>query len=439
MGMVATGDVFQAEALPERAWEKFEAALSLIEGLLEDSERVEWLHGKALVLQRIGGVLEVCERTDQAHTRYRESLQLMRRIASIESTPSRFRDVAVGLLRLGGSFQSLEDFESALVCYTESFETSRELATANEAPVNQRDMLVGLHRIGEIKEIRNDLDTALKLHEQAMYIARNLAEKLRSVESLNDLDMSTENVARILKQKNDFKKLLEIYELRLSVAQQQLELNASLLQQAVVADCMVRVGVAHGLLSRLEEARAMFEQALAVRRSLAQITDQLQAERVRAFIWVLSRCSEVTLLCGNFDRAYELTVELWNLMIHECGEDDSLAASERLLSTICPVLRCELELTKHVEAAQSATLVESLVEGLTDAFGDESVDREEQALDSATLFRCAEGMELVARLRGLEGNEASRREAAASAESLRESAEQLKAEEDAATDEDSSS
>jgi hypothetical protein len=103
------------------------------------------------------------------------------------------------------------------------------------------------------------------------------------------------------------------------------------------------------------------------------------------------------------------------------------------------VLRCELGLQRLDDASESARRIEDLVGALVAAFEDDTVDRAEQQLDSTTLFQCAEGMELVARLRGLEGNEASQREAAASAESLRESAEQLKAEEDAATDEDSSS
>jgi hypothetical protein len=83
-------------------------------------------------------------------------------------------------------------------------------------------------------------------------------------------------------------------------------------------------------------------------------------------------------------------------------------------------------------------LITTFVELLSAAFQDASVDRAEQGLDSTTLCRCAEGMELVARLRGLQGNEPQRQEAAEAAKSLRASAEQLKAEEDAATDEESS-
>ena len=77
-------------------------------------------------------------------------------------------------------------------------------------------------------------------------------------------------------------------------------------------------------------------------------------------------------------------------------------------------------------------MVEELVGAVTAAFRNEMADRAERDLDSTALSDCADGMDLVARLRGLEGNEAARREAAKSAESLRASAEQLKAEEDSA-------
>jgi hypothetical protein len=103
------------------------------------------------------------------------------------------------------------------------------------------------------------------------------------------------------------------------------------------------------------------------------------------------------------------------------------------------VLRCELGLQRLDDASESARRIEDLVGVLAAAFEDDTVDRAEQQLDSTTLFRCAEGMELVARLRGLQGNELERRGATEVAKWLHESAEQLKAEKDAATDEDSSS
>ncbi|MFM1823757.1 MAG: hypothetical protein RI967_2023, partial [Planctomycetota bacterium] len=61
-----------------------------------------------------------------------------------------------------------------------------------------------------------------------------------------------------------------------------------------------------------------------------------------------------------------------------------------------------------------------------------------EALDSTTLFRCADGMEVVARLRGLQGHGSAEREAVEAANALRESAERFKSDEQAATGEDPS-
>ena len=71
-------------------------------------------------------------------------------------------------------------------------------------------------------------------------------------------------------------------------------------------------------------------------------------------------------------------------------------------------------------------------DSLASAFDDPAVDRAEQQLDSTTLSRCAEGLELVARLRRIQGDGEAGREAADAATALREAAGRLKAEEDAA-------
>jgi hypothetical protein len=140
---------------------------------------------------------------------------------------------------------------------------------------------------------------------------------------------------------------------------------------------------------------------------------------------------------GAFDRAYDLAVELWNLAQERVGEDESPCAREYMLSVVNPVLQCELELGRLEDARESARLVEGFVGSLAAAFEDDTVDRAEQGLDSTTLFRCAEGMEHVARLRGLQGNEPEQQDAAEVARALRASAEQLKSEEDATEGEDS--
>ena len=188
----------------------------------------------------------------------------------------------------------------------------------------------------------------------------------------------------------------------------------------------------------LDAALAKYEESLEIRRRLMEEFGEALPQWKSEFRWSLNRCRDVAIEAGAFDRAYELAVELWNLAQEEVDEDESPRAREHLLSTALPMLLCEIELDRLGDAAESASLIEDLVGALTAAFEDDTLDRAEEGLDSTTLFRCADGMGLVARLRGLQGNEPKQQEATEAAKLLRESAEQLKAEEDAATDEESS-
>jgi hypothetical protein len=181
-----------------------------------------------------------------------------------------------------------------------------------------------------------------------------------------------------------------------------------------------------------------YEESLGIRRRLLEEFGEPLPQWISDFQWSLIRVRDVAMEAGAFDRAYELAVELWNLAQERVGEDESLRAREYLLSVVNPVFRCELELGRLGDAAESASLVEEFVSALTAAFEDDTVDRAEQQLDSTTLFRCATGIELVARLRDHEGNRAAQTAAAEFESELRASAEQLKSEEDAATDEESS-
>ncbi|MFZ9916446.1 MAG: hypothetical protein ACO3IB_14095, partial [Phycisphaerales bacterium] len=188
----------------------------------------------------------------------------------------------------------------------------------------------------------------------------------------------------------------------------------------------------------LDAAHAKYMESLEIRRRLLEQFGEPHPQWISDYLWSLHRCRDVAIEAGAFDRAYDLAVELWNHAQQEYGDDESPHAREYLLSHINPAFRCELELGRLEDAAESAHLVEGVVGLLIAAFEDDTVDRAEQQLDSTTLFRCADGMELVARLRGLQGDEPKQQEAAETAKSLREAAEQLKAEEDAATDEESS-
>jgi hypothetical protein len=297
----------------------------------------------------------------------------------------------VSLNKVAGIEESRGDLDAAHAKYVESLEIRRGLAEELGTPWSLRDVSRSLDNVAGIEESRGDLDAAHAKYVESLEIRRGLAEELGTPGSLRDVSVSLNSVGRILEARSDWPGALERY-----------------------------------------------EESLGIRRRLLEEFGEPLPQWISDFQWSLNRVRDVAIEAGAFDRAHELADERIDRAVEEVGEDRSPRACEYLLSLLNPVFRCELELGRLEDAAESARFVEGFVGLLIAAFEDDTVDRAKEALDSTTLFRCADGMELVARLRGLQGDEPKREEAAETAKSLRESAEQLKAEEDAATDEESS-
>jgi tetratricopeptide (TPR) repeat protein len=184
-------------------------------------------------------------------------------------------------------------------------------------------------------------------------------------------------------------------------------------------------------------ARNYARQALAIRRELARSTDCPPDWRVACFRSQEIAC-ECELAVGNVGEAWELAMACWQQAVATTDGNESFGAIEYRLGVFLHVLRCEIRMRERSRLAQVLQVATSHIEALLAAFADPLVDRVEHRLDSSTLSVCAKGMELVAGLRGLEGNRDAQFAALERANALRASAEQLKAEEDAATDEESS-
>ena len=142
---------------------------------------------------------------------------------------------------------------------------------------------------------------------------------------------------------------------------------------------------------------------------------------------------------GEYARVHERAVERWELATAQAEDDETMRAPETLLSHLTPLMLCEIELGKFEDAEESAARVERLVDAIESAFDDSSIDREEEQLDATTLYRCAEGMDLVARLRGAQGDVKAEAASRAHAAEFRKRAEALKAEDDVAEEDESDS
>jgi tetratricopeptide (TPR) repeat protein len=285
--------------------------------------------------------------------------------------------------------------------------------------------------MGDIRSAVRDWALAQSSYEESLAKARSLNASMESPGNLSEVVLGLQRLGRVFEARKEYGAATRLYAESLEIQDQLLREEESPSRLLLVGLCLQRMG--DMLLEQGDRGNALhqFEAGLKWTRRLIALYDDPNITYEITFEQILLRCRNAAIEAGAYEQALGHAKEYQTL---------HLAHSPCcLLEDDCAVLRCELGLQRLDDASESARRIEDLVGALVAAFEDDTVDRAEQQLDSTTLFQCAEGMELVARLRGLEGNEASQREAAASAESLRESAEQLKAEEDAATDEDSSS
>lgn len=278
--------------------------------------------------------------------------------------------------------------EAARKCYEESLDIAERLWRELAAHEQLRGIAVTLGNLGRTYEMDGDLNTAGSLYEQAIARFRSLVADVNSVLYVHDLSTALDKLA------------------------------------------MLRCRERH-----IEEAFTLYDESLGLLRYCANADRSSWQE---AYHWGLEHRLEIAAENGQWVRGRGYARERLGCCRNEVADARTARTAENTLCHVLPLMGCDLELKLLDEAAELACVVDSLVWGLVAAFDDEKVDRAEQQLDSTTLFRCASGIELVARLRDLEGNHEAQAAAAEFASELRASAEQLKAKEDAATDEESS-
>ena len=199
-----------------------------------------------------------------------------------------------------------------------------------------------------------------------------------------------------------------------------------------LATSLNNIGWIESRLGNTRSARSAYEEALSVRRRAIDLYGGFGDGREEDFIVALARCCDLAIACGKYRQAFRRALELWQTEERNYAADTSVEVCEYLLSLRSKLILCELETRQFDLAEQSATCIGALSEAVMAAFDDPTVDRLEQGLDSTSFFRCAEGLELVSRLRAIQGDSVAQKEAASTAASLRDAAERMKAREDAA-------
>ena len=182
----------------------------------------------------------------------------------------------------------------------------------------------------------------------------------------------------------------------------------------------------------LDAALAKYEESLEIRRLLAEELGTPQSDAdVR---WNLRKCRDISIESSQFGRALAFANECWEVTLSKYRKDESASAIEHQLSQLIPVMRCGIELAMQPDADNSAVVANRLIDSLVAACEDPTVDKEEQCLDSVTLFRCAEAIELCARVHRMSSTSVAEAAAMSRATELRARAEVLSASENAEPD-----
>ena len=179
-----------------------------------------------------------------------------------------------------------------------------------------------------------------------------------------------------------------------------------------------------------ESALEKYTESLEIRAEVLDEPPESTPQQANDYLWSLAKCRDVAIETGNFGVGLEHGNDRF---YYEMGGDLSLIPSvipseaESLLRHLVPVMKCEFELALVEPAKNSIDVAEDLLAKLAGAFQDNSVNKIEQRLDSATLFLCAHACEQLAKLHELCANAKEAAHSKSRAVDLHNQAEKLKA------------
>lgn len=268
--------------------------------------------------------------------------------------------------------------------YEESLKISRGLVDELGTSASRRDLSVSLNNVGHMEEACEDLVSALKKYLEGLQIRRSLAEQLRTPESRRDVSASLDAVASV-----------EWFQ------------------------------------GNLDSAFARNVESLEI---LRLFLGQLDAEPYGffgEFRWRLGECRDLGIRIAQFSLALPFANECWLEALSDTEGDPSPSASEVRLRELIHLMHCQTELRMQVEALDTRGIAPAIVDSLVRAFAGRARDRNEQNLNSMTLFHCADALELCTRMDEMRGAAEEARATKLRGAKLRARAEALKVKENA--------
>jgi tetratricopeptide (TPR) repeat protein len=424
----------------EGAQVRYSESIEISRRLEDRTGTLEHRGGLARTLLNQGKLRRTRDDFEGAEAMFSESVEVLRRVAEDAATPENLGTLAVALSNLGLTLGERGDLASAESSLSESIEISRRLAADIGTPEQFNSLAVGLLNLGNLLQTSGELTRAASSYSESIDVSRRLTERGGTPAQLWYLAMAMRGLGKVHEVLGDLVGAESSYSESIEILRRAVRDGGTPGQLETLAIALSNLGDVRGARGDWSEALKHHEESLGLWRRLVECFNVPTPRPIFDFIGSLGRCRDIAISVRDFARADVHARELWGDNFSKAAPGDLPRIKEVFLSHACPALLCELELGRLDDAAGSAIGIEGLVETLIAAFDDPSIDREEEELDSTTLFRCAEGLALITRLRAAQGDAKAEKEARTRAIELRARAEALKAEENAgasAADEES--
>ncbi|MBM3990210.1 MAG: tetratricopeptide repeat protein [Planctomycetes bacterium] len=404
-GLECVADIEHELGRFEAAAQKYEECLTIERELAERLGTSAHRWSVAQLLRSIADIERNSGRRGAALRRLEEAIAIARGLVAELGTPASRRELAASLRALGTLQEERNELERARATYTEALELARD--SRGESEDSTAGRASHAHLLCDVADIdlaRGDLEGARRGYEQALAIHRQLATDVGTPDCRRDLLVVLDHLANLDERQGLTDSALTRFR---EIADSMRALAAELGTPAARRDhsvAILRVADALRARGRPQAALELYEQCLALRlESLERLEDSADANLSFVTDWhaTLRIVRDLARECGELERARELALELVEMAWPDDDEDEpddfGPAEQEELLAELVALAAIELDrdAPEADDVVARACDLAALVEA---AFDDPEVDRQAEALDAATLERCASAFDARARL-----------------------------------------
>jgi tetratricopeptide (TPR) repeat protein len=431
-GLECVADIEHELGRFEAAAQKYEECLTIERELAERLGTSAHRWSVAQLLRSIADIERNSGRRGAALRRLEEAIGIARGLVAELGTPASRRELAASLRALGTLQEERNELDRARATYTEALELARDSRGESEDSTAGRTSHAHLLcDVADIDLARGDLEGARRGYEQALAIHRQLAADVGTPDCRRDLLVVLDHLANLDERQgltdSALARFREIVDGMRAISD---ELGTPAARRDLSV-AILRVADALRARGRPQASLELYEQCLALRlESLERLEDSADANLSFVTDWhaTLRIVRDLARECGELERARELALELVEMAWPDEGEEEDgefgPAQHEELLAELVALAGIELdrEAPEADEVVERACEVATVVET---AFDDPEVDRKAEALDAATLERCAAAWDARERLANARSQPAAAASAHARAAALRERARNL--------------